>query len=112
MTDQDLATRKQIGILLRAPLVGLLGLAWIVFIWWWVAAIGLAFWLAVLVLTPIAYPAVWVWEYARLAITNSDEPLLPDYWTDYPDLHIQMCKKTIMLGFPALGHLLHTGSWD
>jgi hypothetical protein len=108
-SNEKLKLRRQIGIGLRFPVVAVLALLWLVYLWWWLAAIGLAVAVAMLVLRPLAYPPLYVLTYLELAFSNSNEPVLPGYFDRYPDKYIEWCEKSIKLGFPTLKRWLREG---
>lgn len=107
--DDQLELRRQIGIALRFPVVALLALVWVVYLWWWLASIGLAAALVMLVLYPVAYPLLRIFTYLTLAFQNSKEPVLPGYWERYPDRYLDWCAKSLKLGFPTLRRWLLEG---
>lgn len=101
--------RKQVGVILRAPVVLILGLLWVVYVWWWVAGLGVAAGLAMLLLHPIAYPIAYALTWLAHAFENSSEPVLPNYWEVYPDRYVDLCMNSLRLGFPTLQRWLLTG---
>ena len=100
--DDQLELRRKIGFYLRFPAVAFLALLWLTCFWWWLAAIGIAIEVAMLIARPLAYPLLYVLDYLRLAFFNSKDPVLPNYFEDYPDEHIEGCWRLIKLGFPTL----------
>jgi hypothetical protein len=109
MANDQLEFRKQFGVLLRLPIVGLLGLSWVFYFWWWLASIGIAIAVAILVLRPLLYPVLYAFTWLFLAFANSNEKVLPDYWEQYPAVYIEWCKKSLKLGFPTLRRWLLQG---
>jgi hypothetical protein len=101
--------RRCLGILLRAPVVLLAGAIWVLSVWWWIAGFSITITLGVLVLHPIAYPVLFILEECRLAYLNSGDPVLPNYWKDYPECYLNWCRKYITLGFPVLCRWLLEG---
>jgi hypothetical protein len=109
MTKSKDELRAQIGIGLRfLPVTGL-ALLWLVFIWWWLAAILVAMSVALLILQPVAYPLLYLFTYLGLAFKNSNDPVLPGYFEQYPDEGIELCAKSIKVGFPTLKRWLLEG---
>jgi uncharacterized protein (DUF2062 family) len=78
-------------------------------LWWWLAAIGVAAALTMLILRPLAYPVLYVLTYLALAWGNSDDPVLPGYFDRYPDEYLEWCTKSLKLGFPTLKRWLIQG---
>jgi hypothetical protein len=109
VTDHVPESRRQIGIVIRSPLVFLLGFLWYGYIWWWVFGFSLAASAAVLVLLPIAYPFAYIIELCVLAFKNSGDPVLPTYWRDYPKSYLKWCRTCFELGFRTLRRWLLTG---
>src|SRR5688572_19040453 len=100
--DDELDFRRQIGVALRFIIVLVPAVVWVAELWWWLAAIGVAFNLAMIALHPLGYLVLYPLVYIQLAITDSREPVLPTYWDDYPDKYLDWCWRSIKLGFPTL----------
>lgn len=79
MSDDRLLLRKQIGIALCFPVVATPGLLWIACLWWWIAGIGIAAAILMLMLRPPAFPILYVITWLCLAFSNSKDPVLPIY---------------------------------
>ncbi len=107
--EPELSTRRQIGIGLRFPVIAVLTYLWIVSVWWWLAAAGIGLALLRLVGKPLAYPLLWLFVELSLAFANSREPVLPHYWTGYPDYELTLAKKSAKVGFPTLKSWLING---
>jgi hypothetical protein len=101
--------RRQVGIILRLPIVLFLGILWVLYIWWWIAGFGIATTIILLVLHPIVYPILYVLIWIILAFDNSAEPVLPNYWKNYPDNYFEWCQRCLKLGFPTLRRWLLEG---
>jgi len=101
--------RRQFGILLRLPVVLFLALLWLLYIWWWIAAFGVVVTVALLILQPILYPILYALTWLILAFGNSGDPVLPNYWKNYPDSYFDWCRSCLKLGFPSLQRWLLEG---
>jgi hypothetical protein len=44
-----------------------------------------------------------------LAFLNSPDPVLPEYWKDYPWCYLHRIENCVKLGFPTLSRWLLTG---
>ena len=103
MSNDRIELRRQIGIGLRFLVVAVLTLLWLLYLWWWLAMIGIAAAIAMLILRPLAYPVLYAFTYLALAFTNSrEEDVLLGYWDNYPDKYFKWCEKSFKLGFPTL----------
>ena len=109
MRDEGLGFRRQVGVVLRFPVVLVLGLLWIGLLWWWLAIGGLVLGVAGLVLQPLVYPIAYLFKWLSLAFKNSKAPVLPGYFDKYPDQLLQFCGDAIKLGFPTLEQWLLEG---
>lgn len=107
--SEDLELRRQIGIALRFPVVAVLAILWVLVFWWWMAPLGVVLGLIYLILTPIAYPALYVFTYVSLAFNNSKEPVLKDYFKAYPDEELGLCLRSLKVGFKTLNEWLVRG---
>jgi hypothetical protein len=105
----DHQLRRQVGIVLRFPIVAFLGVLWIVCLWWWIAGIVITISMISLVLQPfiaaIARPFAWL----ALAFSNKNDEELPNYMDRYPTVYFEWCLKSLKLGFPTLRHWLLEG---
>jgi hypothetical protein len=109
--DDAVRFRQQVGIVLRFPIVCLLGIVWVLLLWWWLLGftiIGAAF---AIIGTPLAFPFVYAFEWLRLAFQNSDQETCPGYFKDYPDQYLKWIESAAKLGFPTLDLWLFKG-WD
>jgi hypothetical protein len=70
MTPEDLELRRQVGLVLRVPIVGFLGILWIGLIWWWLAPLAVTVIVGVVTLQLVAYPFLYVMKYISLALQN------------------------------------------
>ena len=111
MAGRDSILRAQIGIALRFPVVALLGLLWVICLWWWVAVIRIVFALLWLILKPIFYPLIYILVWVYMAFMNSSDPVLPYYWSEYPAWFFVECRDSFKLGFPTLRKWLIDG-WE
>ena len=109
MDDEQLVLRKQMGIVLRFPVVAILTILWIIYLWWWIAGIGVAFSLIILILRPPAYPILFFITWLCLAFSNSKAQVLPGYWDEYPKKHFEGIFNSLKLGFPTLWRWLTEG---
>ncbi len=109
MNEDRQLLRKQIGVALRFPIVALLCFLWIVYLWWWIAGIGIVVAIVMLILRPPAYPILYIFTWLYLAFLNSKDPVLHGYWDDYPGKYIEWCAKSLKLGFPKLHRWLVEG---
>jgi hypothetical protein len=109
MTTQMSDFRRLTGILLRFPIVLFLFLLWVIYVWWWIAAFGLSTAVVLLILQPLLYPFLYGIEWVLLAFTNSGNPVLPNYFKNYPDGYVTWCKECFKLGFPTLRRWLVQG---
>jgi hypothetical protein len=101
--------RKQVGFFLRLPFVLFLGLLWVIYCWWWIAAFGIIMTLIILILYQILYPILYAFVWLYYAFINSSDQVLPNYWKNYPDNLYDWCKSCIKLGFPTLQRWLLEG---
>lgn len=101
--------RKQVGVLLRFPIVCALGILWIGLIWWWIVAFAILGAAIALVLNPLSYPVLYAIEWLRLAFKNSDAPTCPNYFEGYPDRYLTWVADAVKLGFPTLERWLSEG---
>ena len=105
----DLELRRYVGLALRAVVVAFLAFLWVVSVWWFLAALGIAAGLAMLVVHPVAYLVLYPLVFLTYAFTNSREPILPGYWNRYPDMYLEFCWKSLKLGFPTMFHWVFDG---
>ena len=109
MSENRYTTRQQVGIALRFPIVALLTLVWVRYLWWWIAGIGIAGAILFCILQPLAYPFIYAFTYIAFAFTNSKEEVLPEYFKGYPDYYIEFCKSSFKVGFKTLKRWLLEG---
>ena len=109
MTSDSTELRKQVGIVLRLPVVLLLGAAWVVFIWWWLAGLMVVLAGGALILKPLGYPIRYAFRWLVLAYKNSTDEVLPNYWDRYPDEYVEGIGEALTLGFPNLHRWLVDG---
>ena len=101
--------RKTIGVLLRFPIVAFLGFLWTVYVWSWIAGGSIVLTVVLLIVQPLIYPILWPLTWLALAFGNSGDPVLPNYWTNYPDSYLNWCGRCLKLGFPTLQRWLLEG---
>ena len=94
--------RKQVGIILRLPVVVVLGILWVVLLWWWIVLFAMIGTSIALIGVPLTYPFVYAVEWIRLAFLNSNDPTCPDHFDGYPDNYLKWTVDAIKLGFPTL----------
>jgi len=111
MPDSGVAEiRKAVGILLRLPIVALLGLLWAVYIWSVIVAFAISVSVVLLILHPLAYPILYVLTWLAMAFQNdSHSEVLPGYFEHYPECYFDWCLRCIKLGFPTLYRWLSKG---
>lgn len=103
--------RKEVGIVLRFPIVCILGILWVLLLWWWLLAFTIIGTAIALVWIPLAFPFAYTLEWLRLAFKNSDQATCPGYFEDYPDQYLKWIVNAAKLGFPTLNSWLCKG-WD
>jgi hypothetical protein len=103
--------RKQVGIVIRLPIVCVLGILWVLLLWWWLLAFTILGAAIAIVWRPLAFPFAYVLEWLHLAFKNSDEATCPGYFKDYPDQYLKWIESAAKLGFPTLSLWLFEG-WD
>lgn len=108
MSDDRHELRRQVGIVLRAIPVAVLALGWYLYLWWWIALLGIAAAIAAIILQPVAYPVLYAGSFVMLAFTNSKGEVLPGYWRGYPRDYLEWVESSLKLGFATLRRwLLH-----
>jgi hypothetical protein len=111
MAESDVPVfRRRVGILLRTLVVLVAGCFWVVCIWWWMACLSVVAVLGLIVFHPVLYPVIYTFAWLRLAYRNSSDPVLPDYWTDYPVFYLEWGRKYVGLGLPTLSRWLLEGT--
>lgn len=103
--------RKQVGIILRFPIVVLVAVLWLTLVWWWIVGFAVFGALIALVGVPLTYPFLYFAEWLRLAFLNSDEPTCPNYFKGYPDDYLNWISNAMRLGFPTLNKWIFEG-WN
>ncbi len=101
--------RRQVGVVLRFPVVAFLGVLWVVYVWWWLAALLIGFVLAWLVLQYLAYWPMKTVLWLIAAFNNDDSSILPDYWDGYPEDVLSEIPQAVRIGFPTLRRWLVDG---
>lgn len=109
MTVEVPEFRRQVGFLLRLPIVAVLCLLWVFYVWWWIFGLSVVITVALLVLQPVLYLILWPLNWLALAFGNSGDPVLPGYWSKYPDSYLDWCQRCAKLGFPTLLRWLREG---
>lgn len=94
--------RRMIGVLLRFPVAAFLSLFWIVYIWPWIAGGSIVLTVGLLILRPLLYLILWPLAWLLMAFENKGDPVLPDYWNNYPDSYLNWCGRCLRLGFPTM----------
>jgi hypothetical protein len=101
--------RRTVGVLMRFPVVAILGLFWTVYVWSWIAGGCIVLSVILLILQPVLYPILWLLNWLLLAFGNSADKVLPNYWTRYPDVYFELVRDCLKLGFPTLRRWLLEG---
>ncbi|MBM4124987.1 MAG: hypothetical protein FJ246_08570 [Nitrospira sp.] len=96
--------RDAVGVILRAPVVGVLALLWIATIWPLIVGANVIGILG----QPLVYPFAYTLEWLQYAFLGKKGEVLPDFWKGYPDDYI----ANIGTGFPTLQRWLFKGFED
>ncbi len=107
-----MSVRRQVGVVLRAPIVAALATVWICCIWFWYVLLVAAIAAAHLIILPLAYWPLFGLGWIAAAFGNSDEPILPEYWKEYPAKIFDGVVTAAKLGFPTLKRWLFQGFSD
>jgi hypothetical protein len=108
-SNNSLEVRRRVGIGLRTVPVLILAGLWYVYLWWWIALGCVMIGLIMTILHPIAFVFLYPITYLGLAFTNSADPVLPDYWDQYPEKYFEYCPSAAKLGYRTLLRWLLTG---
>ena len=93
--------RDAVGVILRAPVVLALTILWVCTIW----PLIVAFNILALILQPLVYPFAFTFEWLHYAFLGKKGEVLPEYWKNYPDEHV----NNMSTGFPTLQRWLWKG---